>query len=67
MPFDPAVMKSAQAAMREEASYEASAESVTNPEALASTPKVPPGSPEEEMRNLSGLSFSFLKSGFPAV
>lgn len=71
-PFVPAMVRSAPAAMREPASYEASAESepklpAPNPVALAITPSVPPGRPEAEIRNFSGLSLSFLKSGFPAV
>lgn len=70
LPFAPATVKSAPAAMSEEGSYDARAESAPKPEApnpdapklvaRANTPNVPPGSPEDETRNLSGLSFSFL-------
>ena len=65
LPFVPATVKSAPAAMSEAGSYDARAESAPkpdapNPVARARTPSVPPGSPEDETRNLSGLSFSFL-------
>lgn len=70
LPFAPTTVKSAPAAMSEEGSYEASAESAPKPEApkpaapkpdaRARTPSVPPGSPEDKTRNLSGFSLSFL-------